>query len=155
MIDKLKYYAITLGVGAAYFRRCPKRVPDDVDGILSPCDGVVERIEGQTLHSWLNLFDVHCQKSPIDGTVVRTSGEDMDILGDMGIVNVHLYQGKYFKDFRLEIDVKEGDIVARGDKVSHIWFGSGVTVTVPQGYHLTSEVGDILSGGKSVIARRG
>lgn len=79
----------------------------------------------------------------------------MDILGDMGIVNVHLYQGKYFKDFRLEIDVKEGDIVARGDKVSHIWFGSGVTVTVPQGYHLTSEVGDILSGGKSVIARRG
>lgn len=154
-VDKLKYTTLAVGVGGLYFRRCPDRVPESDDGILSPCDGEVIKIEGQTLHSHLTLFDVHCQRAPVSGTVVRTSEADMDILSDIGIVNVHLYQGQVFKDFRLVIDVKPGDILARGDKVSHIWFGSRVTITIPDGYHYAAQVGDVIHGGKEIIARRG
>ena len=151
-MDKLKCTVIATAVGAAYFRRCPKRAPDGPGRILSPCDGEVIKIDGQTIHSHLTVFDVHCQKAPVSGTVVRTSGEDMDIQSDIGIANVHLYQGPIFKDFRLVIDVKPGDVVTRGDKVSHIWFGSRVTMTIPHGWRYVVGIGDRITGGKDIIA---
>jgi len=65
-----------LSAFVAYFFRNPKRsIPDDPDVIVSPADGKVIRLERQgdqwNLSIFLSIFDVHVNRAPIEGTIVR------------------------------------------------------------------------------------
>ncbi|HVN35668.1 MAG TPA: phosphatidylserine decarboxylase, partial [Casimicrobiaceae bacterium] len=63
-----------------FFRDPPRKVPGDPNVVLSPADGKIVRIE-QTRDPYLdrdalkisvfmNVFNVHSNRSPVDGTVV-------------------------------------------------------------------------------------
>lgn len=148
MDDKTK---LGLGIAAIagfllYFSRCPERIPEG-EGLLSPSDGLLVGMEDETCLMWLSLFDVHCQRAPCDGTVA--------VVGDTVIVDgvsVALKQGQILRDMRLLIDVTTGDVVKRGDKISHIRFGSHVRLTIPEDYEFVKSLGDTVFGGQTVIA---
>ncbi len=75
--------AITAGCSAFFFRN-PKRSPPDIEGaVVSPADGIVlpvkkvyERFffkkEVDRVSIFMSLFDVHINRSPVDGVVVGT-----------------------------------------------------------------------------------
>jgi len=146
-----EYEYILAGVvaGLLYFRRCPPRTPDG-DGILSPSDGVVIGMEGQSALMFLSITDVHCQRAPTAATITDTTKDTMTFSDGMIVA---LRQGPMFRDFRLVIDVAPGQHVERGQKISHIWFGSHVRITLPAEKKFTIKLGDLVWGGQTVIAK--
>ena len=78
------WMGLTLTLWCAYFFRDPDRVSPVREGlVLSPADGIVQMIEpavppaelklGDTarlrISIFMNVFDVHVNRSPVDGTV--------------------------------------------------------------------------------------
>ncbi len=63
-----------------FFRDPPRKVPHDPNAVLSPADGKVVRVErardpyldrdALKISVFMNVFNVHSNRSPVDGTVV-------------------------------------------------------------------------------------
>jgi len=165
---------------AAFFRDPPRVIPTGEGLVVSPADGKVILIvpapdghaagRGYTQVSiFLSVFDVHINRAPIAGTikdVVYNKGEFLPawddkaslkneqnrafIEGSEGRVGFTQIAGLIAR--RIVFRKKEGDVVARGEQVGLIRFGSRTDVFLPEGTTLNVKVGDRVSGGSSVIA---
>ena len=66
---------------AQFFRDPPRKVPREPDAVLSPADGKIVSVEktrdpyldrdALKISVFMNVFNVHSNRSPVDGTVVR------------------------------------------------------------------------------------
>jgi len=165
---------------AAFFRDPRREIPQGPGLVVSPADGKVVLIapvpkghaagEGATQVSiFLSVFDVHINRAPIAGTitdVVYNKGEFLPafddkasqrneqnrafIEGPEGRVGFTQIAGLIAR--RIVFRKKAGDVVARGEQVGLIRFGSRTDVFLPRGSTLDVKVGDRVSGGSSVIA---
>ena len=165
---------------AAFFRDPIREIPQGEGLVVAPADGKIVMIvptpaghpagEGSTQISiFLSVFDVHINRAPIAGRitdVVYNKGEFLPafddkaslrneqnrafIEGPEGRVGFTQIAGLIAR--RIVFRKKVGDVVARGEQVGLIRFGSRTDVFLPAGSTLNVKVGDRVSGGSSVMA---
>jgi len=170
--------AVLLAAFFLWFFRDPERVvPGDPHLLVSPADGKVTNIcrtnfEGiQHLHIsiFLNVFNVHVNRSPIAGVIRRVSYHKGKFLNAMNPAsadeneqNLVTVEGDgqivIFKQIagllarRIVFDKRVGDRVERGERVGLIKFGSRVDVFFPTSAGIQVKIGDHVKGGSSVLA---
>jgi phosphatidylserine decarboxylase len=161
-----------------WFFRDPRRtIPEGPGLIVSPGDGLVTetvsiatpRGPRQRISIFLNVFDVHVNRSPISGVLSEVryqKGEYLNAMNpasaDRNEQNAATVQGEgievTFKQIagliarRIVFIPKRGDRIERGQRVGLIKFGSRVDVVIPAEAELQIRVGQRVKGGESVLA---
>jgi phosphatidylserine decarboxylase len=173
---------ILLALFFLWFFRDPERtVPAGEGVIVSPGDGLVTETaaintpEGprQRISIFLSVFDVHVNRSPIGGVLSRVNYQKGKFLNAMNPAsaerneqNTITVRGQgadagfeiTFKQIagllarRIVFGLKEGQTVARGQRVGLIKFGSRVDVVLPGSATLRVKVGERVKGGASILA---
>jgi phosphatidylserine decarboxylase len=173
---------ILLAAFFLWFFRDPQRsIPAGQGLIVSPGDGKVTETaridtpEGprQRISIFLSVFDVHVNRAPIAGVLSRVSYQKGKYLNAMNPdsaerneQNVVTVRGTgadaglevTFKQIagllarRIVFHPREGQAVARGERVGLIKFGSRVDVVLPAEAVLRVKVGDRVRGGASLLA---
>jgi len=167
---------LLLGAFFLWFFRDPERaIPDGPGVIVSPADGKVTSISRaeedgrkQRISIFLNVFDVHVNRSPISGTVTGVSyqkgkfGNAMSAgSSDANEQNVVTVRGDgqtvVFKQIagllarRIVFNPRTGDKLERGQRVGLIKFGSRVDVVLDETVDIQVKVGDHVAGGSSIL----
>jgi len=159
-----------------YFFRDPERVIPEGPVAVSPADGKVVAIVSESpaltrISIFLNVFDVHVNRSPVAGTVTEVkyspgkflvaskeaasaSNEQNTITVDGRDTRVVFKQIAGLIARRIVCTKKPGDHVAIGERVGLIKFGSRTDVTFGPEWQITVKPGDRVAGGASIIARR-
>ncbi len=161
-----------------WFFRDPERViPDAAGAVVSPADGKVTDVSWMTesgskqarISIFLSVFDVHVNRSPIEGDVRAVCYQRGKFLNAMNQAsaeqneqNVVCMEGDgqvvIFKQIagllarRIVFHPKVGDRLQRGQRVGLIKFGSRVDVLLNASAGLQVKVGDRVRGGASVLA---
>ena len=169
---------VLLALFFLWFFRDPERtIPEAAGAVVSPGDGKVTDVSIVTVDGdkqarisiFLSVFDVHVNRSPIEGIVreVRyrrgkflnamkeASAEQNEqnivrVEGDSQIVVFKQIAGLLAR--RIVFHPKVGDRLERGQRVGLIKFGSRVDVLVDASAGLQVKVGDRVRGGASVLA---
>jgi phosphatidylserine decarboxylase len=170
--------ALLLASFFLWFFRDPERViPGEASALVSPADGKVTDISplisngGARLRIsiFLNVFDVHVNRSPIGGIIREVQYKRGKFLNAMNAASAELNeqnvvtvegegQTVVFKQIagllarRIVFDKKVGDRVERGQRVGLIKFGSRVDVLLDISAAIEVKVGDRVKGGSSVLA---
>ncbi|HEY9140702.1 MAG TPA: phosphatidylserine decarboxylase [Bryobacteraceae bacterium] len=173
------WFGVPLWVAALfclYFFRDPERAIPEGPLAVAPADGKVVAVKAENpdvsrISIFLNIFDVHVNRAPVAGTVSKVeyhrgsfhvaSRELCSTENEQNIVTV---QGEgspvVFKQIagliarRIVFNKKPGDHVATGERVGLIKFGSRVDVLLGPDWEITVRLGEHVSAGSSVIARR-
>jgi phosphatidylserine decarboxylase len=169
---------ILLALFFLWFFRDPERVVPDVPGaVISPADGKVTDVspvnfngKKQTRISiFLNVFNVHVNRSPIAGVVrdVRYQrGKFLNAMNqasaeenEQNIVRLESEgQTIVFKQIagllarRIVFNPKVGDRLERGQRIGLMKFGSRMDVFLDSSASLQVKVGDKVVGGVTVLA---
>jgi len=164
------------------FFRDPHRTGSErhVD-VLSPADGTVVLIKDITdgeiwpgltrqVSIFMSVFDVHVNRAPISGRIVhyrylegkkiaamshKSSAENeqnLIVMTDDRGATLAFKQIAGLLARRIVFDKKEGDSVARGERVGMIKFGSRVDIFFPPSVNLLVKNGDKVKVALSVIA---
>ncbi len=168
-------FFVALALFMAYFFRDPQRtIPTDADIIVSAADGKVTRIEDRENGKFVSVFlsptDVHINRAPIAGRVVKvelfqgkkapaTSNESsqtnernaMTIEGEKMIVICTQIVGILAR--RIVCWSKAGDTLKIGEKYGLIKFGSRTDLLMPKNVEILVKVGDRVTGGETIIGR--
>jgi phosphatidylserine decarboxylase len=157
-----------------YFFRNPVRaIPQEANRVVSPADGKVVKIikapdGSQTISIFLNIFNVHVNRSPIAGELkkleykrgkfkvaydeeaskvneqneISISGQDIQVI-------VRQIAGLIAR--RVICWKKPGQTLKRGELFGLIRFGSRVDIVMPERVTIGVKVGDKVRGGSSII----
>jgi phosphatidylserine decarboxylase len=176
------YWAVAPVLLAAFFLwffRDPKRLVPNAPGIVvSPADGVVTSVdriatpagERIKLSVFLNVFDVHVNRSPISGVIREVryqkglylnamnpdsadKNEQNTVVVTGDGVEVAFKQIAGLLARRIVFNKRIGDHVERGERVGLIKFGSRVDVILPGDAVVGVKTGDRVKGGSSVLAQ--
>jgi len=191
------YYALALGAAGAlvfwlagpwfaapmallalfclYFFRDPDREIPSGPVAVSPADGKVVAIKPEggldRLSIFLNVFDVHVNRTPIGGVIEKVQYQEgkflvasreecsrdneqniVTVTGDGTTVIFKQIAGLIAR--RIVFNKKPGDHVAIGERIGLIKFGSRCDVLFGPEWEITVRPGQRVAGGSSVIARR-
>jgi phosphatidylserine decarboxylase len=160
-----------------FFRDPQRTIPSEPGLIVSPGDGLVTETaaistpEGprQRISIFLSVFNVHVNRSPIAGVLKAVhyqKGKYLNAMNpasaDQNEQNSVTVSGEgievTFKQIagllarRIVFNLRQGDIVERGQRVGLIKFGSRVNVILPADAELRVKVGQRVKGGSSVLA---
>ena len=170
----LAFLAFGFALFTVYFFRDPERALPTDGRIYSPGDGVVLSVgrEGPgdviTLRIFLSVFDVHIQRAPTAGRVIKVAEVPGSFAAAMkdaargnyrvvmtieppgrGLLVVEQISGLIAR--RIECWRKPGDAVVTGEKYGIIYFGSQAAVHFPSGSRCTVKVGERVAGGLTPI----
>jgi phosphatidylserine decarboxylase len=149
--------------------------------VLSPADGTVVLIKDipdgeiwpgltRQVSIFMSVFDVHVNRAPFAGRIVhhrympgsrmpamshKSSAENeqnLIVMTDHRGATIALKQIAGLLARRIVFDKKEGDIVARGERIGMIKFGSRVDVFFPSFANILVRLGDKPKVGLTVIA---
>jgi phosphatidylserine decarboxylase len=149
--------------------------------VLSPADGTVVLLKDvpdgdvwpgltRQLSIFMSVFDVHVNRAPITGRIVHYSyspgrklaalshkssqenEQNLIVMTDARGATLAFKQVAGLLARRIVFDKKEGDHVARGERVGMIRFGSRVDVFLPQQTNILVRPGDKTRVGLTVIA---
>jgi phosphatidylserine decarboxylase len=177
-VPALAVIPLLLGAFFLWFFRDPeRRIPADPGAIVSPADGKVTdvsplQLKGEActrISIFLNVFNVHVNRSPISGIVSDVTYQRGKFGNAMGAIsadeneqNIVTVRGEVgtvvFKQIagliarRIVCTAKAGDKVSCGERVGLIKFGSRVDVIFPAASQVKVVVGDHVSGGSSLLA---
>lgn len=162
-----------------FFRNPAREVPAGLHLVVSPADGRIVRVSenkgdtdgepgGYLISIFLNIFDVHVNRSPISGELerfeyrrgkFRAAFEDeasivneqnvLTIRGDRAHVVVKQIAGLIAR--RVVCWKKQGQRMEKGELIGLIRFGSRVDISLPKEFRPHVEVGDRVKGGSSVL----
>lgn len=172
---------LALTVLAVNFFRDPERVPPhDPTLAVAPADGKVVRVgeamdpltrESRTVVCiFMNVFDVHVNRAPLEGTVTRIeyipglffnasldkASEDNErclYRIEDGERSWTLVQIAGLLARRIVPWADEGDALTRGQRFGMIKFGSRVDVYLPHDYEPCVAVGEKTLAGQTALAR--
>ncbi|WDF68874.1 phosphatidylserine decarboxylase family protein [Sphingobacterium oryzagri] len=165
-----------------FFRSPIKRITADEGTVLCPADGKVvvieETEETEYFHDrriqvsiFMSPVNVHVNRNPISGIVSyfkyhpgkflvawhpKSSTENERttvVVKNQRNVEVLFRQIAGAMARRIVWYVNENDVVKQGEEFGFIKFGSRVDVFLPIGTDVTVNIGDKVTGGKTVIAR--
>ncbi len=178
-IKPLAIIPILLAVFFLWFFRDPeRRIPATPGAIVSCADGKVTdvsviQVNGESrtrISIFLNVFNVHVNRSPISGVVTEVEykrGAFQNAMGaasaDMNEQNVCTVKGEdgrivVFKQIagllarRIVFNYKVGDRLERGQRIGLIKFGSRCDVLFRGDAKTLVKVGDKVAGGSSILA---
>jgi phosphatidylserine decarboxylase len=160
-----------------WFFRDPERViPSDPRAVVSPADGKVTdvselKVGGQRLKRvsiFLNVFDVHVNRSPVSGIIRDARYQPGKFLNAMNSAcaecneqNTVTVEGDgqtvIFKQIagllarRIVFTKEVGESVERGERVGLIKFGSRTDVLLDPSSEIIVKIGDRVKGGGSII----
>jgi phosphatidylserine decarboxylase len=168
---------VLLALFFLWFFRDPRRaVPQGEGVVVSPADGKVEEadwietVSGSRVRVtiFLNVFDVHVNRTPIEGTVtlveyreglfINALKPESAVQNEQTLITIE--DGEYSVSFkqiagllarRIVCNLKAGDRVERGQRMGMIKFGSRVDVLLPASINLQVKAGDRVKGGSSVL----
>jgi phosphatidylserine decarboxylase len=163
-----------------FFRDPPREIPAQPNAVLSPADGRVVRVqktvdpytqaESLLVSVFMNVFNVHSNRSPVDGTIERVDYQagtfinaDLDKAStenERNALVVKLPDGQRISVVqvagliarRILCYVKPGEVLARGQRYGFIRFGSRVDVYLPLLATPKVAVGDKVYATSTVIA---
>ncbi|MGI4852990.1 MAG: phosphatidylserine decarboxylase family protein [Janthinobacterium lividum] len=161
-----------------FFRDPSRSITTQPGALVSPADGKVTEAEwietpdGSRLRLsiFLNVFDVHVNRSPIAGTVTQVNHKrgmflnamraDSNVLNEQTVMVVEGADGTAVQvkqiagllARRIVCNVKPGDRVERGERFGLIKFGSRVDLLLPSNANLLVRTGDRVKGGSTVLA---
>jgi phosphatidylserine decarboxylase len=167
-----------LAIFFLWFFRDPERaIPQDAGAVVSPADGKVTDVSTVTAGNekltrvsiFLNVFDVHVNRSPIAGVVRDVRYQRGKFLNAMDAIsaekneqNIVTVEGDgqriVFKQIagllarRIVFYPKVGNRLERGQRVGLIKFGSRVDVLLDAAARMNVKVGDRVKGGASILA---
>ncbi len=156
---------------AWFFRDPDRRPPAEIGAILSPADGRIIRADARVVSIFMNVFDVHVCRSPAAGRVVSVTrhrgaflaafrddaserNERTEIVVDPGGAPQRFTLVAGLVARRIVCRVAPGLDLRAGDRVGVIRFGSRVDVELPTGAEVGVTVGDRVTAGETVLARR-
>ena len=164
---------LILAAFVAWFFRDPNRsIPDDPNAVVSPADGKIVRVrpleEGTEVSIFLSIWNVHVNRSPVEGILVRKEHRSgrfhlawddrasvenerviLTVSGDRPLTFA-LVAGVLAR--RIRVWKNEGDVIGRGDRIGLIRFGSRVDLFFPPNCDLVASEGDRVYGGSTVLA---
>jgi phosphatidylserine decarboxylase len=162
-----------------WFFRDPERdIPDTPGSIVSPGDGKVTdvsviQVEGRPrtrISVFLNVFNVHVNRSPVTGIISKVEYRKGKFGNAMGAISAELNEQNIctvraedgeevtFKQIagliarRIVFTKREGDKLQRGERVGLIKFGSRVDVVFSPDAHVAVKIGDHVKGGSTILA---
>jgi phosphatidylserine decarboxylase len=175
------FTVLTLFTG--WFFRDPDRTPPaDPTAVVSPADGKVLSVDevdeptfmggaARRITVFLNVFNVHVQRSPASGTVEhyeyrpgeylvawepkaseRNEQASIGIRTEFGPVLSRQIAGLVAR--RIVTYPREGDGIGRGDRYGLIRFGSRVDLFVPLHWNVVAAPGDVVKAGETVVAHQ-
>jgi phosphatidylserine decarboxylase len=167
----------------SFFRNPERTPPGDENSVVAPADGtviVVERVaetplgvEALKISIFMSVFNVHVNRSPLDGTVVdityhpgrfldardgRASSENERnsvVLQTAGGVKIAFVQIAGLIARRIICYPKVGDSLIRGTRYGLIRFGSRVDVYLPVDVEPLVKLGDTTTAGETLLGRLG
>ncbi len=163
-----------------FFRDPPRTIPGDARTVVAPADGRIVAVEpandpyldrpATKVSVFMNVFDVHSNRSPVDGEVKRTwyapgafinaaldkaSAENernaLWLRADAG-PDVTCVQIAGLVARRILCYVKPGDRLHRGDRFGFIRFGSRVDVYLPTDARVKVDLGQRVYAAQTVVA---
>jgi phosphatidylserine decarboxylase len=159
-----------------YFFRDPDREIPSGPVAVSPADGKVVSIMPLSgtetrISIFLNVFDVHVNRTPVAGTVTSVvyqpgqflvaSREEASTVNEQNTITVEGEGTRVvYKQIagliarRVVCWKRPGDKVALGERIGLIKFGSRMDVILGPEWDITIRVGERVAAGSSVIARR-
>jgi phosphatidylserine decarboxylase len=163
-----------------FFRDPPREIPTAANAVLSPADGrvvVIEKAmdpyrnqEALKISVFMNVFNVHSNRSPVDGTVEKVeyhSGSFLNAaLAKASLENernavllttpdgtqITFVQIAGLVARRILCFIKNGDVLTRGQRYGFIRFGSRVDVYLPLTATPRVAIGDKVSATCTVLA---
>ena len=161
-----------------HFYRDPERIAPEGDGVLAPADGVVTSAEVRDgvryLVIALTFWDMHVQRSPLAGRVLRVDAQGDGLMDGEGRdfaflrekrcpvqkrVLIETAAGEFAVRLitslaarRIETWVAAGDEVARGQRIGRILLGSTVVLELPATAVLRVCVGERVWAGETSVA---
>lgn len=176
----LPFWLFTL-FAVQFFRDPARDIPQDPDAVLCPADGrivVVERAtdpfrqtEALKISVFMNVFNVHSQRAPVDGTVTRVEyfrGKFLNAALDKASTenerNAVLATTRSGRDItfvqvaglvarRVLCYVNAGEPIVRGERYGFIRFGSRVDVYLPLDAQAAVSIGDKVKASETILAR--
>ena len=162
-----------------FFRDPPREVPQQPNAVLAPADGRIVKVEkardtyaerdALLISVFMNVFNVHSNRSPVDGTVERVEysrgkfvNADLDkastenernamvVKLDGECITVVQVAGLIAR--RILCYVKAGDRLTRGQRYGFIRFGSRVDVYLPLTARPRVAVGDRVAATSTILA---
>jgi phosphatidylserine decarboxylase len=165
-----------LALFCLYFFRDPDRTIPSGPVAVSPADGKVVAVKPESptvtrVSIFLNIFDVHVNRTPISGRVTEVryhkgeflvaSREEASSQNEQNTITVEGDGTRViFKQIagliarRIVCNKKVGDTVTAGERIGLIKFGSRVDVEFGPEWEILVKPGMRVSAGSSVIARR-
>ena len=164
-----------------FFRDPTRRYEGETGVVLAPADGLITRVAtiedpqigpGRYHHivTFLSVFDVHVQKSPVAGEVVSSLyavgkkvaafREDAGDVNEKHLTVIRRQNGDHIGvrqiagllARRVVCYLKEGDHVHRGQPMGLIKFSSRVDLLVPESYKIMVKKGDRVKNGLTPAA---
>jgi phosphatidylserine decarboxylase len=174
----IPFWVLTLFV-LQFFRDPPREVPDEPRAVVSPADGRIVEVsraqdpylkrEALKLSVFMNVFNVHSNRSPVDGTVKQRwyfSGAFVNAALDKASLHnernalwitsaggdVTCVQVAGLIARRILCYVESGAQLVRGQRFGFIRFGSRVDVYLPLDAEVKAAIGDKVYAAQSVLA---
>jgi phosphatidylserine decarboxylase len=175
----IPFYLVVIFV-LQFFRDPPRRIPSEPLGVVSPADGKVVFVgpaEDPYLHRpsvkisvFMNVFDVHSNRSPVEGKVTNRwyqAGRFLNAVLDKASAenernalwirtdegdDVVCVQVAGLVARRILCYVNAGDRVGQGQRYGFIRFGSRLDVYLPPGVRVHATLGTRVSAGSDIIA---
>ncbi len=181
----LGFFGAIVTAWVVYFFRDPERVTPQGEGlVVSPADGIVLYVKPATppaelelegdewtkISIFLNIFDVHINRIPIDGQIITSHyrpglfvNASLDKASDdnerqalsiktksgqmVGFVQIAGLVAR-----RIRCDVQEGDEVLAGQRFGLIRFGSRADIYLPKGVASFVVQGQRMIAGETILA---
>ena len=166
---------VLIALFCLYFFRDPDRVIPTGPVAVSPADGKVVAVKPEgslnRLSIFLNVFDVHVNRTPIAGTIDKVQYKEgqflvaskeacstdneqnsVTVTGDGSTVIFKQIAGLIAR--RIVFTKHPGDRVALGERIGLIKFGSRMDVLFGPEWEITVRPGQRVAAGSSIIARR-
>jgi phosphatidylserine decarboxylase len=163
-----------------FFRDPPREVPGDASSVLSPADGRIVAIEpvrdpwlqrdALKVSVFMNVFNVHSNRSPVDGEVMRRwyhpgkfLNADLDKASTENERNALHIRATDGSDItcvqvagliarRILCYVDAGTRLTRGQRYGFIRFGSRVDVYLPTTANVRVTIGDKVRATSTILA---
>ena len=160
-----------------FFYRDPERVIPKGENIVSPADGDLRYIDMYEGYKYLviamSFWDVHVQRCPYDAKVLKVEGsgdqymdgEGKDLIylrekispvqkiitlqTTLGVFKVRLITSLSAR--RIEVWVKEGQEIKKGERMSRILAGSTVVLEIPDSLEIIPSIGSRVVGGETIL----
>ena len=171
-------FSLLLVFSLNFFRDPDRKIPEGDNIIISPADGKITAVtiindsdvgeNSKVVSIFLNVFDVHANRVPMNGKVISVSHKDGQFVSafrhdavdvneqvvtllntSLGVIKVKQIAGLLAR--RILCYVKSGEDVKKGDRLGFIMFGSRTDVILPSSVDVLVKVGERVVGTETII----